>query len=191
VISVNRSAEMKTITAHAARSEPARRQRVQPRFELSPWQPKLVRVLLSATALCLVAACTPAYEIEAPKSFRRYERSRDFRWITPEGGLLRGREVANEPAATLDFWTEATVHHLERRGYKLQKTRSFRCAAGLDGKRIDLLVPRGGEDWLFTVGLMVDGDRILIIEAGGPWAQMHPLDTEIQHAMTSFRPQGR
>lgn len=144
----------------------------------------------SAAALlfALAAGCGPAYQVETPKSFRRYEQSADFRWITPEGVVLRGREVKNEPRAELPFWAEATRHHLERKGYKLQKERDFQSASGTAGKRLDFLVPRGGEDWLFTIALMVEGERVLLIEAGGPWAQMHPLDAEIDGMLKSFRP---
>ncbi len=140
--------------------------------------------------LCIGAlGCGPAYRIETPKSFRRYQQSHDFRWITPEGVVLRGREVENEPRATLAFWSQATQHHLERRGYKLQTKRAFRTAEGLDGERLDFLVPRGGEDWLFSVGLIVREARIYVLEAGGPWAQMHPLDAELQGVFASFRPE--
>lgn len=144
--------------------------------------------IAASMLLTLVVGCGPTYRMDAPSSFKRYERSSDFRWITPEGVVLRAREVANEPVATLAFWAEATRHHLERTGYKLHKQSSFRTQSGLAGERLDFMVPRGGEDWQFTVGLLLHGDRLIILEAGGPWAQVHALDAELDGALRSFDP---
>ena len=80
----------------------------------------------------ILAACTPPYSIQPPKSFKRFEQSRDFRYITPDGVMLKGREVDNYPRGELDFWTDALKRHLDARGYVLKSKTCFKTEKQLD-----------------------------------------------------------
>jgi hypothetical protein len=137
-----------------------------------------------------VSACTPRHGLTLPGEFARYEHGDTNRWVTAEGVVLRAREVEDPPKATLSFWTEALVHHLERRGYRVSKPVSFRTTGAIDAQRIDAITHRGAEDWLLVTALYVHGERLFLVEATGPWAQLQPMDASLQRALVGFEPAG-
>lgn len=143
-----------------------------------------------ALLLVVAAGCTPRHNLSLPGAFARYDHGDPNRWVTAEGVVLRAREVEDPPKATLAFWTEALVHHLERRGYRVSKPVPFRTNGGVEAQRIDALTHRGAEDWLLVTALYVVGERLLLVEATGPWTQLQPMDASLQKALAGFEPAG-
>lgn len=140
--------------------------------------------------LALASACTPRHNLTLPGEFARYEHGDPNRWVTSEGVVLRAREVDDPPKATLAFWTEALVHHLERRGYRVSAPATFRTTGGVEAQRVDAITHRGAEDWLLVTAIFVVGGRLLLVEATGPWTQLHPMDASLQRALAGFQPAG-
>ncbi len=139
-------------------------------------------------ALLLVGCGGPQYRIEAPTTFKRFEQSDDFRYITADGVVLRGREVENYPKAELGFWADALQRHLEARGYTFREQRCFQTKKKLDGCTLDFLLPWGAEDWAMSVTLYVVGARILILESAGPFERFAAVEASLRAAYDTFEP---
>ena len=140
-------------------------------------------------AAVLLAGCGgPAWRIEAPPTFKRFEQTSDFRYITADGVMLQGREVKNYPTADLPFWTDALQRHLEARGYTFQEKDCFETRRGQPGCTLDFLLPWGAEDWLLSVTLFVAGPRILLLESAGPFERFEPVKASLRAAYRTFEP---
>jgi hypothetical protein len=115
----------------------------------------------------LLCACggAPKYQMETPAGFRPFAESEEFRYITADGVMLKGREVENYPAADLPFWADAMQRHLEARGYAFKSKDCFATAAGLNGCTLDFVLPYGTEDWVLSETVFVVGERIVLLEA--------------------------
>ncbi len=141
-------------------------------------------------ACLLLCACAPHHALQAPPGFARYGEDDGNRWVTPDGVVLRAREIEEPPEATLAFWSEALSRHLERSGYRVEPARAFRTVGGLEASRVDAIGHRGAEDWLLVTALYVQGPRLWLVEATGPWRQLHPVSDSLQQALTTFTPEG-
>ncbi len=137
-------------------------------------------------------ACGSApYQMTTPEGFKKYERSRDFKYITPDGVMLKAREVDNYPRADLPFWTQALRRHLEERGYAFSAEKSFRTAAGREGATLTFLLPHGAEDWVLSVTLFVVAERLVLIEAAAPYSRFAPREAAIAAALATFEPRAK
>ena len=143
----------------------------------------------SALAVLLLAGCGgPKYEIDAPSAFKRFEHTSDFRFITADGVMLKGREVDNYPKAKLPFWTDALRRHLEARGYTFRDEACFETAKKLDGCTLEFVLPWGAEDWAMAVTLYVVGERIILLESAGPFDRYTVVQPQLAKAFRSFDP---
>ncbi len=145
-------------------------------------------VLCMTLAALTLSACGPSYKMTAPEGFSRFEDAGDFKMISADGVRLKAREVDNYPKATLAFWTDATERHLVARGYASKGKRCFKTAKGLGGCSLDFVIPRGHDDWVLSVTLFVDDDRLIILEVAGPYARYAMLEKKIAAALTTFVP---
>ncbi len=144
--------------------------------------------VLGGIAAMLMGGCGPTHNIKAPDGFSRFEKGDPLKLITADGVRIKSREVDNYPKATLAFWTDATARHLKRRGYAGKSKRCFKTTTGLDGCTVDFIIPRGQEDWVFAVTLFVVGDKIVLVEAAGPYKRYAPVEKRIQAALVTFTP---
>jgi hypothetical protein len=150
----------------------------------------VARTIAKALAGLLLAAgvwaCGPAYEMKAPDDFKRFDKSSDFKLITADGVRLKAREVDNYPKATLSFWSDAMKRHLVKRGYAFKSKLCFKNQAGVPGCTLDFVIPRGAEDWVFSETIFVQGERIVLIEAVGPYARFAPLEKRLRESFKTF-----
>ncbi len=148
------------------------------------------RTIALALATSLVAlatcACGPSYQMKEPEAFKRFDKSSDFKLITADGVRLKAREVNNYPKATLSFWSDALKRHLSKRGYAFKSKQCFKTNAGLPGCTLDFVIPRGAEDWVFSETIFVQGERIVLIEAVGPYARFAPLEKRLRESFKTF-----
>ncbi len=153
-------------------------------------RPKLrpAGTLLALALLALAGCAGPKYCIEAPAAFKRFEESKDFRFITADGVMLKGREVDNYPKAKLPFWTDALRRHLEARGYTFRDESCFETTKGLDGCTLEFLLPWGAEDWAMGVTLFVAGKRIILLESAGPFDRYEAVQKALAAAYRTFEP---
>ena len=147
-------------------------------------------VLLALTVVAAAACGPPPYAMEAPDAFKRFERSSDFRFITADGVMLKGREVENYPVAELDFWIDALKQHLEERGYAHKSESCFETADGLDGCTVDFVLPYGAEDWVLSETLFVIDDRVILLEAAAPYERFAKVEEALKRSLATFRPDG-
>ncbi len=139
-----------------------------------------------------LCACggAPEYRMDTPSGFRPFAESDDFRYITADGVMLKGREVDNYPAAALPFWADALQRHLEARGYVFKAKDCFKTNAGLDGCTLDFVLPYGTEDWVMSETVFVVGDRIVLLEAAGPFERFAKVEPGLKTALKTFQPGG-
>ncbi len=145
---------------------------------------------ISLVGVCLFigVACTPPYTITPPPSFKRFEQSRDFRYITADGVMLKAREVDNYPRGELEFWTSALKLHLDERGYVFKSETCFKTEGALDGCTLIFLLPHGAEDWVFGETVYVVDDTIYLIEVAGPFERYAKVADELTQAYKTFDP---
>jgi hypothetical protein len=143
--------------------------------------------LTCALAGLAMVACASAYHMDPPPAFRAYEESKDPKWITSDGVMLKVRRVDNYPKADLQFWVEAMREHMLRQGYAATPTQCFRTTNKLDGCRVDFVLPNGSEDWVMSETLFVVDEDVHLVEAAGPYARFNKVEGELQQALVSFR----
>jgi hypothetical protein len=149
---------------------------------------RATKALFALASLAALAGCAPAYRMEPPAAFKRFERSGDFRYITADGVMLKAREVDNYPRADLPFWVDAMKRHLEERGYALKSEACFETAKKLDGCTVDFLLPYGSEDWVMSETIFVTGGRVVLVEVAGPYDRYAKVEKDLAKALKTFDP---
>jgi hypothetical protein len=135
-------------------------------------------------------SAAPRISLQAPEGYAQAGPARDgsYRAISPEGLAFRVRSFRNEPAKDLGFWAEALHSHLAKEGYRAGgEARSFE-AGNLQGSAREWVVPYGQESHLYLTALLVAGDRILLVEAGGPYKLYLEYRASLQKSLESIRP---
>lgn len=147
-------------------------------------------VSLLLLALALPAGCGgPPYGLEPPAAFKRYEDAPGLKLITADGVMVKAREVENYPKADLPFWTDAMKRHLEERGYVTKAPETcFQTRRGLKGCTLDFLLPHGAEDWVLSETIFVVGDRIVLVEAAGPYERYARVEAALKGSLVTFDP---
>lgn len=143
---------------------------------------------LVAASIAPLACSGPAHDMDAPAGFVRYADKAGVALITADGVRLRSRETRNYPAADLAFWKDALARHLAARGYAPKADRCFKTKAGLDGCSAEFVVPHGAEDWVLSVTLFVVGERVVIVEAAGPFERWAKVEAGVAQALVTFVP---
>jgi hypothetical protein len=128
------------------------------------------RILAPLLLAALLAGCATIKPVlEQPAGFAEYSSRDDYRAVSPEGVVLRVRLVKNDPAQSLEFWTEALATQLTRSGYSLLAQEPLKTPAG-DGMLIEWTAPVGEEQWVYLTGIAVSGSHIAIAEAAGEYS---------------------
>lgn len=143
-------------------------------------------IVASLLAFAWLGCSSAPYRMTPPEAFKRFDDTREFKLITADGVMLKAREVDNYPRADLPFWTDAMKRHLEARGYAHSATTCFKTTRGLDGCTLDFLLPRGAEDWVMSETVFVAGERIVLVEAAGPFPRYARVKDELAKAMLTF-----
>ena len=148
---------------------------------------KTILLILALIALSVVS-CGPSYTMNAPDSFKRFEKSNDFKMITADGVMLKAREVDNYPEASLEFWTDAVSQHLEAQGYLVQSEKCFKTQKGLDGCTVNFLLPHGAQDWVLSETMFVVDDKVVLVETAGPYDRFATIEKDLGEAVLTFNP---
>jgi hypothetical protein len=118
----------------------------------------------------------------------------DQRATTPDGLVLAGREIENDPEGDLDFWSRAVENQMRLRGgYALIGKRKVKTTSGHEGDELRFGHDEGNKPHLYTVALFVtrgtlwkDG-TIYLIEAGGPRELVEKNKASIDWAIANAR----
>ena len=149
---------------------------------------KRTMLLIFALVALSLVSCGPPYTIKTPDSFKRFEKSNDFKMITADGVMLKAREVDNYPEASLEFWTDAVAQHLETQGYVVQSKKCFKTEKGLDGCTINFLLPHGAQDWVLSETMFVVDDKVVLVETAGPYDRFATIEEDLGKAVLTFSP---
>jgi hypothetical protein len=130
------------------------------------------KTVVPLIVLVLAGSCItpPEPVLERPGGFALFTGTESYQAISPEGVVLELRVLENEPPQDLAFWTEALETHLTRAGYRQRRKESFSSPAG-EGISFEWIAPVAGEDWVYLTAFVVEGERIALVEAAGPYAQ--------------------
>jgi hypothetical protein len=149
---------------------------------------KRTMLLILALVAFLQMSCGTPYTMKAPDSFKRFEKSNEFKMITADGVMLKAREVDNYPEASLEFWTDAVSQHLEAQGYIVQSEKCFKTAKGLDGCTVNFLLPHGAQDWVLSETMFVVDDKVVLVETAGPYDRFAVIEEDLGKAILTFNP---
>lgn len=153
-----------------------------------PFARRVLLIAGLAAASLSVAACAPHHAMQTPPGFVRYEKGKDMALITADGVRVKSREERNYPKADLAFWVDAMKRHLQARGYAVQGQTCFQTAGGLPGCTLAFLLPHGAEDWVLSETTFVVGDRIVLVEAAGPFDRFSKVQEGLAKALLTFDP---
>lgn len=128
-----------------------------------PWY-----VVIVGTLALFGACATPKVSFEVPDGFARYVEDGRQSAISPEGLLLTAYREDNEPPQTAEFWSEALERHLSNAGYRLLDDGVF-STTECDGRYFEWVAPLGEEEWVYLSAFCVDGAKIAVVEAAGPY----------------------
>lgn len=145
----------------------------------------VIRLLPLACAL-LLTACGATHRLDAPPAFRGYAEADGLRLISADGVRIAAREVDNEPVADLPFWVDAMKRHLDKRGYALAAEDCFTTEAGQKGCTLDFVLPYGAEDWVMSETVFVYGDKVVLVEAAGPFPRFQAIAESYKKSLRSF-----
>lgn len=146
-----------------------------------------LRALCAIPLAVVLMACGGAeHRVDAPDAFRAYAEADDLRLITADGVRVAAREVDNEPVADLDFWVDAMKRHLDKRGYALAAEDCFTTKAGQKGCTLDFVLPNGAEDWVMSETIFVFGEKVVLVEAAGPFDRFQAVAPAYKQSLRSF-----
>lgn len=138
----------------------------------------------------VVACGPPPYAMQLPSNFKQFENTSDYKLITPDGVMVKAREVENYPEADLAFWVDALKQHLGEQGYALKSEECYTTTAGLAGCTVDFMLPHGAEDWVMSQSLFVVDDEIIVVEAAAPFERYAAVEADLKQALKTFDPEG-
>jgi hypothetical protein len=131
----------------------------------------------------------PRLKVHPPEGFAEAQPGRGaaYRALSPEGVLYRIRLFRNEPEKPLGFWGEALKNHLVQEGYRLNgEGRPFQ-AGETAGTAFEWVVPFGTESYLYLTAVLVNGRRIVVAEAAGPYALISRYRQGLLESLQSIR----
>jgi len=131
----------------------------------------------------------PRIIFHPPAGYAEAEAAKDgsYRALSPEGLPLRVRSFPNQPPKDQGFWAEALRSHLIKEGYRPNgEARAFE-AGKLQGSSLEWVVPYGEGSYIYLTALLLAGDRILLIEAGGPYKLLVGYRQSLEESLQSIR----
>jgi hypothetical protein len=155
---------------------------------------RTLSIALLASSALLCAGCSPPL-LTTPGRFIELGRDErgdfDYRTVSADGVAIGARvfDFDRDRGGGLGFWIDAVKVRLTRMGgYALLEERDVKSDRGLTGKQL-----RFGRDeerlpYRYWITLFVDGDTLVVVEAGGPEAKLEALSGSVEKAIASVKP---
>ena len=135
----------------------------------------------------MLASCADEPPVApAPEGFATYGETLPLRAVSPEGLVYRVRVEPHRPEATLGFWSEALRRRMERAGYRVLREAETTTGDGVPVALLEVAAPVGDRDYAYLVGLVVDGERLVIAEAAGEVAPFATRRDDVVAAITGI-----
>jgi hypothetical protein len=149
-------------------------------------------VLLAIVCAAALGACGANFSNKTPKGFVELEDQEDrgyaYRAVTADGLVIAIRERDHKPKGELEFWSKAVENQMRRQaGYAFLDSKPVQTDSGLKGVRMRFGHDRGKEPHLYDVTVLVTGDYLFFIEAGGTRKQMEANKAAVDEVVASFR----
>lgn len=147
------------------------------------------RTALIALGGALLFGCG-SYSAPPPRGF--VELARDARYdqraVTADGVVFATRNLPNRPRGPLEFWQQVLRERLQRAGgYELLEEHEVHAASGEAGCQLRFGREEQGQPYVYWVTLFVDGDRLLLVEAGGQRERFALVEEDVERAMSGVR----
>jgi hypothetical protein len=128
----------------------------------------LTSILALAAVLTLQGGCV---SLTTPEGYaeRTHTGGYEYKAISTDASVIAVAEYENEDKdkGTLSYWTEAARKQLTlSRGYEFEEEGEFKCPQG-PGHWMRFARKYRGTDYLYLLGIVVDGGSIYALEAGG------------------------
>jgi hypothetical protein len=126
--------------------------------------------LMITTVLALVLA-SGCVSLNTPDGYAERDQTGryDYKAISTDASVISVTVQRNEDKkkGTLPYWTEASRKHMTlSRGYEFKEEGEFLSPQG-KGRWMLFSRKYRGTDYLYVLGLVVDGRKIYVLEAGG------------------------
>jgi hypothetical protein len=121
-----------------------------------------------------------------PDGFAPFPRTQGHRATNPAGVVYAARAFRTRQPADLPFWSEALRNQLKKAGYTVISEQPL-GVDGLSATRFELSAPAGPIDLRWSVVLIVDGKRVLVVEAAGEQAAYARAEAAVQASLQSLR----
>lgn len=124
-----------------------------------------------------------------PDGFALEEKGDLWQALSAEGVRLQMRWLENYPEMDLLFWEQTLWEEFTARGYlTLAEPRYLESRSGNKMVLMDWGIPYGQSDYRYLNGFLVQGKRILVLEAAGPVLLMEPHVENIEKALLEELP---
>jgi hypothetical protein len=125
-------------------------------------------ILALAAGLALLTGCV---SLKTPDGYaeRTHTGRYAYQAISTDASVIAVSTFENEDEdkGDLAYWTEAARKQMTlSRGYTFEEQGEFRCPKG-PGRWMRFAEKYKGTDYLYLLGLVVDGETIYALEAGG------------------------
>ncbi|MBW1811163.1 MAG: hypothetical protein JRJ87_23430 [Deltaproteobacteria bacterium] len=130
---------------------------------------KTIRCILAlAAAFLLLAGCV---SLKTPVGYAETSHTGGYAYkaISTDASVITVAEYENEDEdmGSLDYWTQAARKQMTlSRGYIFEEEGDFSCPQG-SGHWMRFARKYRGTDYLYLLGIVVDGSTIYALEAGG------------------------
>jgi hypothetical protein len=155
--------------------------------------PLVLRVTLVTLVACALPACGRPFQIATAPGFVELQNQPaasdyEYRSTTPEGVTLGVRVVADEKRGDLAFWTRAlTLQLRDVTGYALLGTFDVRTSDDTPGKLLKMGHDEDGKPYGYWLAVFMAQDRLYLVEAGGPAAEMDRTQPQIEWMMKTLQ----
>jgi len=131
--------------------------------------------------------CATEYKLNLPDSFAVYNReNKVYKAITAGGVKVRSFQVKNDPEGSVEMWFSAIDIHLKSGGYQVVSSEDFTSPQNFDGKLAEYKYMYNGKDYTYLISILLNQDKIYVIESGGLQKRVAGYKKEIISSMKNF-----
>ena len=150
------------------------------------------RILIIAMLWGTVACIGCMHTMNLPPNFVPVNKADmgDYavRGVSVDGVVVALRSETNPERGTLDFWSQAITNQMTvSQGYKLDSSDDVASASGAPGRLLTFSTEKQGTAFAYLLAVFVQGNDILLAEAGGKADAVQPRLADIRKSLLSAK----